>query len=86
MKRTLAPPASSLLPAVAFYATLALSSAAMSGSPVIKVDGSSTVYPITELAAQGFQTAKLHEVHVNVGVSGTSAGFTKFCAGDHRLL
>ena len=82
MKRTLAPPASSLLPAVAFCATLALSPAAMSASSVIKVDGSSTVYPITEAAAQEFQTAKLHEVHVNVGVSGTSAGFTKFCAGE----
>lgn len=54
----------------------------MSASSVIKVDGSSTVYPITEAAAQEFQTAKLHEVHVNVGVPGTSAGFTKFCAGE----
>ena len=58
----------------------------MSASPVIKVDGSSTVYPITELAAQGFRAAKLHEVPVDVGVSGTSGGFTKFCGGDHRLL
>jgi phosphate transport system substrate-binding protein len=86
MKHTLAPPASIFLSAVAFCATLALSPAAMSASPVIKVDGSSTVYPITELAAQGFRTAKLHEVPVEVGVSGTSAGFTKFCAGDHRRL
>jgi phosphate transport system substrate-binding protein len=58
----------------------------MSGSPVTKADGLSTVYPITELAAQGSQTASLHELPVDVGVSGTSGGFTKFCAGDHRLL
>ena len=82
MKCTLAPPASSLLPAVAFCVTLGFSAAAIGASPVIKDDGSSTVYPITELAAQEFQTAKMHEVHVNVGVSGTAAGFTKFCAGE----
>ena len=82
MKRTLGPPVFPLLPAVAFCATLAFSPAAMGASPVVKVDGSSAVYPITEAAAQEFQVAKLHEVHVNVGVSGTSAGFTKFCAGE----
>ncbi|HRH15011.1 MAG TPA: PstS family phosphate ABC transporter substrate-binding protein [Azonexus sp.] len=82
MKRTSGPKVFSLLPAVAFCATLAFSPVAVGASAVIKIDGSSTVYPITEAAAQEFQTAKLHEVHVNVGVSGTSAGFTKFCAGE----
>ncbi|HPP46610.1 MAG TPA: PstS family phosphate ABC transporter substrate-binding protein [Accumulibacter sp.] len=67
-----------------------LVAAALAGSPqafaataaVVKIDGSSTVYPITEAAAQEFQRIKLHEVHVNVGVSGTSAGLAKFCRGE----
>jgi phosphate transport system substrate-binding protein len=45
------------------------------------VDGSSTVYPITEAVAEEF--IKLHpDVKVTVGVSGTGGGFKKFCAGE----
>ncbi|PSF32657.1 protein sphX [Aphanothece hegewaldii CCALA 016] len=47
----------------------------------IKVDGSSTVYPITEAAAEDFQ-AKNRNTQVTVGVSGTGGGFKKFCAGE----
>lgn len=47
----------------------------------IKVDGSSTVYPITEAAAEEFR--KEHPaVQVTVGISGTGGGFKKFCAGE----
>jgi phosphate transport system substrate-binding protein len=43
----------------------------------VKVDGSSTVYPITEAAAEGFQ--KQGGAKVTVGISGTGGGFKKFC-------
>ncbi len=48
---------------------------------LITVDGSSTVYPITEAVAEEFQ--KTHSnVRVTVGISGTGGGFKKFCAGE----
>ena len=47
----------------------------------VRVDGSSTVFPITEAVAEEFQ--KLHRgVQVTVGISGTGGGFKKFCAGE----
>jgi phosphate transport system substrate-binding protein len=46
----------------------------------IKIDGSSTVYPVTEKVAEGFQKAT--GTNVTVGISGTGGGFKKFCAGD----
>ncbi|UFP96832.1 PstS family phosphate ABC transporter substrate-binding protein [Gloeobacter morelensis] len=46
----------------------------------IKVDGSSTVFPITEAMAEEFQKNK--KVKVTVGVSGTGGGFKKFCRGE----
>ena len=45
---------------------------------LIKVDGSSTVYPITEAVAEEFQK-KHPKVKVIVGISGTGGGFKKFC-------
>jgi phosphate transport system substrate-binding protein len=50
--------------------------------PIVKVDGSSTVYPITEAVAEDFQAARQGAVQVTVGVSGTGGGFKKFCAGE----
>lgn len=49
---------------------------------IIKVDGSSTVFPITEAVAEEFQKAKKGKVRVTVGVSGTGGGFKKFCRGE----
>jgi phosphate transport system substrate-binding protein len=46
----------------------------------IAIDGSSTVYPITEAMAEEFQKAH-GNVQVTVGVSGTGGGFEQFCAG-----
>ncbi|MCL0028873.1 PstS family phosphate ABC transporter substrate-binding protein [Dehalococcoidia bacterium] len=47
----------------------------------IEIDGSSTVFPITEAVAEEFR--KLHPgVQVNVGVSGTGGGFKRFTAGE----
>lgn len=51
-------------------------------SSLIKIDGSSTVYPITEGVAEEFQKAKKGAVKVTVGISGTGGGFKKFCRGE----
>lgn len=48
----------------------------------IKIDGSSTVFPITEAMAEEFQTSKRGAVRVTVGISGTGGGFKKFCRGE----
>lgn len=48
----------------------------------IKIDGSSTVFPITEAVAEEFQKAKKNQVRVTVGISGTGGGFKKFCRGE----
>ncbi|NBM16303.1 PstS family phosphate ABC transporter substrate-binding protein [Streptomyces sp. GC420] len=50
-------------------------------SGTIKVDGSSTVAPLSTAAAQLFQQAN-SGVKVTVGTSGTGGGFEKFCAGE----
>ncbi len=47
---------------------------------VVKVDGSSTVFPITEKIAEA--SKKAGGANVTVGISGTGGGFKKFCAGD----
>lgn len=50
--------------------------------PVIKIDGSSTVFPITEAMAEEFQTSQKGKVRVTVGISGTGGGFKKFCRAE----
>ena len=70
------------LASVAATVTLTVSSVQSQGVPTVKVDGSSTVYPITEAIAEDFQKAKKGAARVTVGVSGTGGGFKKFCAGD----
>ena len=50
-------------------------------SGTIKIDGSSTVAPLSEAAAELFQ-AENPGVRVTVGTSGTGGGFEKFCAGE----
>jgi len=47
----------------------------------IQLDGSSTVFPISEAMAEEFM-AENTEMEVVVGVSGTGGGFAKFCAGE----
>ena len=49
---------------------------------VIQIDGSSTVFPITEAVAEEFQKAKKGKVKVTVGIAGTGGGFKKFCRGE----
>ena len=48
---------------------------------IIRVDGSSTVFPITEAVAEEFQRATPGQ-RVTVGISGTGGGFQKFCRGE----
>jgi phosphate transport system substrate-binding protein len=50
-------------------------------SGTIRVDGSSTVGPLTEAAAEFFQQENAG-VQVTVGISGTGGGFEKFCNGE----
>ncbi len=54
----------------------------MAEDKLIHVDGSSTVFPITEAVAEEFQKAKRGAVKVTVGISGTGGGFKKFCRGE----
>jgi phosphate transport system substrate-binding protein len=56
--------------------------APVASAQVVKVDGSSTVFPITEAVAEDFQKAKKGVVKVTVGISGTGGGFKKFCRGE----
>jgi phosphate transport system substrate-binding protein len=58
------------------------SSAELSGT--VRADGSSTVAPLTETAAELFQ-GENPDVRVTVGTSGTSGGFEKFCAGETEI-
>ena len=51
----------------------------LSGS--IRIDGSSTVYPFAQAAAEQFQSENPN-VKISVGQSGTGGGFEKFCAGE----
>lgn len=64
--------------------TLGLSMSAVQSQSVktIAIDGSSTVFPITEAAAEEFQKSQRGRVRVTVGVSGTGGGFKKFCRGE----
>ncbi|MDX2100154.1 MAG: substrate-binding domain-containing protein, partial [Leptolyngbyaceae cyanobacterium bins.59] len=68
----------------ATVATVGLSiSAVQSQSPsTVRIDGSSTVFPITEAVAEEFQKAQGGRTRVTVGVSGTGGGFKKFCNGE----
>ena len=52
--------------------------------PTIKVDGSSTVFPITEAVAEEYRKAG-NPAQVTVGVSGTGGGFKKFWAGESDI-
>ena len=52
-----------------------------SAAGVIEIDGSSTVYPITEAVAEEYQT-RLGGARVTVGISGTGGGFKRFCRGE----
>ncbi len=66
--------------AAVLAATFNIQSASAAADKIIKIDGSSTVYPITEAVAEEYQIAT--KVKVTVGISGTGGGFKKFCRGE----
>ncbi|MEO0768171.1 MAG: PstS family phosphate ABC transporter substrate-binding protein [Cyanobacteria bacterium J06649_4] len=71
-----------VLGATAVAATIGLSAlVANAQTNLISVDGSSTVFPITEAMAEEFMASNSN-VNISVGVSGTGGGFKKFCAGE----
>ena len=63
-------------------AVLVLGAQAAHAQSTVKIDGSSTVFPVTEAVAEDFQKSKKGEVKVTVGISGTGGGFKKFCRGE----
>ncbi len=65
----------------AMAAGITAPSAFSQGSNVVLIDGSSTVFPISEAMAEDFM-ADNRGTQVTVGVSGTGGGFKKFCAGE----
>lgn len=69
-----------LLPLVAIAAASFSFNSCIAADKIIKIDGSSTVYPITEAVAEEFQKAQ--KIKVTVGESGTGGGFKKFCRGE----
>ena len=54
----------------------------LAAAEIVKIDGSSTVYPVTEAVAEEFQNANRGKIKVTVGISGTGGGFKKFVRGD----
>ena len=62
-------------------ALLLTAGAASAQNKIISVDGSSTVFPITEAMAEEFQKAN-KGIKVTVGIGGTGGGFKKFCRGE----
>ncbi len=61
---------------------VALLAARSATAQTVKVDGSSTVFPITEAVAEEYQIQKRGKVRVTVGISGTGGGFKRFCRGE----
>lgn len=68
------------LVAAAVFSVAFGTSSSYAAERVIKIDGSSTVYPITEAVAEEFQNDT--KTKVTVGISGTGGGFKKFCRGE----
>lgn len=71
-----------LMPRFAVVATLVACVASAAHAQIVKLDGSSTVYPISEAVAEEFQKSKNNTIKVTVGISGTGGGFKKFCRGE----
>jgi phosphate transport system substrate-binding protein len=67
--------------AVAATVGLATTTSSQAQEGLVQIDGSSTVFPISEAMAEEFMAAN-PGTRVTVGVSGTGGGFRKFCAGE----
>ena len=83
------------MPRIRFHLSLAIAALALAFAVVgcggsddggdlsgtIRIDGSSTVFPFAQAAAEAFQ-GENPDVQVTVGTSGTGGGFEKFCNGE----
>jgi phosphate transport system substrate-binding protein len=78
-------PGKTVVSSVTFLTALCFAPSLLAAPPVVKIDGSSTVFPVTEAVAEEFQKAKKGAVNVTVGISGTGGGFKKFCRGETDL-
>ena len=67
---------------LAIAAAVAGAAPAIAQQQIVKIDGSSTVFPVTEAVAEDFQKAKKQQIKVTVGISGTGGGFKKFCRNE----
>jgi len=54
----------------------------LGGSDTVDIDGSSTVFPITEAVAEEYGNSLRGSARVTIGISGTGGGFQKFCNGE----
>ena len=72
--------------AAAMLLSASMTTGTVNASPIVKIDGSSTVFPITEAVAEDFQIAKRGAVRVTVGISGTGGGFKKFCRNEIDIV
>jgi phosphate transport system substrate-binding protein len=62
-----------------------LASACGARSETVAIDGSSTVYPISEAVAEEFGLTSGEKVSVTIATSGTGGGFKTFCAGERDI-
>lgn len=79
-------PGSKVLETLAVLGALIGTAGVAYADAIVKIDGSSTVYPITEAVAEDFQIAKKGAIKVTVGISGTGGGFKKFCRGEIDIV
>ncbi len=73
-----------LLASIALTIAVPLAEAGPTLRGAVMIDGSSTVYPITEAVAEEFYNEH-NRVRVSVGFSGTGGGFKKFAAGETHI-
>jgi len=71
-----------LVPALVVGAVTVATPGRADAQAAIKIDGSSTVFPVAEAFAEEFQIQNRGKVRVTVGMSGTGGGFKKFCRGE----
>ena len=79
MKRNLGTPFQSGIPLFGCLLAVSAILGACSGSSIVWVDGSSTVFPITEAMAEEFFAQGDADLRAVIGISGTGGGFQKFC-------
>jgi len=76
----------SFLVIAGFSAVVGVSGSAANGADTIRISGSSTVFPITKAAIQGYRTTtKGKSVDFDIKETGSTAGFREFCNGNIPL-